>query len=106
MKDVLAGWEGWAGLVMMDYYWATGLALWVWLLLDCRTASLVWEAPKWRRNTAAVMSALQFKPMPSRLEGVLGGGREDLFWPNVPDWLDPCVCVCVGGECCADTMHW
>ena len=37
------------------------------------------------------MSALQFKPVPSRLGMVLGGGREDLFWPNVPGWLDPCV---------------
>jgi hypothetical protein len=35
------------------------------------------------------MSALQFKPVPSRLGMVLGSGREDLFWPNVPGWLDP-----------------
>lgn len=49
-----------------------------------------------------VSSALQFKPMPSRLEEVLGGGREDLFWPNVPGRLDPCVCS--SGLCRYDAL--
>jgi hypothetical protein len=77
------------------------------LSLWCMTASLVWEAPsRRRRNTAfwrlSYMSALQFKPVPSRLGMVLGGGREDLFWPNVPGWLDPCVVE----SGCADGMRW
>lgn len=48
------------------------------------------------------MSALQLKPVPSRLGKVLGGGREDLVLAKyVPGWTLVCY-----GECCADTMRW
>jgi hypothetical protein len=72
------------------------------------TASPVWEAPAEKAEKSerlSYMSALQFKPVPSRLGMVLGGGREDLFWPNVPGWLAGPLCTVVESGC-ADEMRW